>query len=170
MSNPHPKSANAQLDDIEPTFTKKTISELREIFNLPKPETDEDVSKRIYDFFIFCEEKGMRPGIELLSLFLGVTRMTIWNWSNGVTCSEARRDMINHAKSLIASFLEQSHLQGKLNPVSAIFLSKCWLGYTEDLTVKLDTQTAQQLPRQTIEEIAKARHISLPEMPEKPDL
>ena len=170
MTNIHPRNPNVQIDDIEPTFVKKTISELREVYDLPKPETDEDVRKRIYDFFIFCEEKGMRPGIETLSLFLGVSRMSLWNWSNGIGCTEARQTMINHAKALIAAYLEQSHLQGKLNPVSAIFLSKIWLGYSEDLTVRLDTQTAQQLPRQTIEDIARMRHVNISEMPEKPDL
>ena len=169
MANIHPRNPNVQIDDIEPSFVKKTVGELRSVYDLPKPETDEEVKERIYQFFLYCEDKGLRPGIELLSLFLGVSRMTIWNWSNGLTCSEARQTMINHAKALIGAYLEQSHLQGKLNPVSAIFLSKIWLGYTEDLTVKLDTQTAQQLPRQTLEDIAKMRHINITE-PEKPEL
>lgn len=170
MSNPKPRNPNQQLNDISPTFVKQTVSELREVYELPPVTTDEEVKQRIYDFFLFCERTSMRPGIELLSLYLGVSRQTLWNWSTGVTCSPERQAMINHAKALIGAYLEQSHLQGKLNPVSAIFLSKCWLGYTEDLTVRLDTQTAHQMPTQTIEELARMHHVQVTELPEKPDL
>ena len=171
MANNRPRNPNIQLNDVEPSFVRKTVSELKEIYNLPPVETDEDVEQRILDFFQFCERTGQRPGVELLTLFLGRTRQTISNWSNGIGCSPERTEMINHCKSLIASFLEQSHLQGEINPVSAIFLSKCWMQYREsdDITLRLNPQTSQ-IPQQSLTEIARLRHVNISEMPEKPEL
>lgn len=173
MANNRPRNPNIQLNDVEPSFVRKTVSELKEIYSLPPVETDEDVEQRILDFFQFCERTGQRPGVELLTLFLGRTRQTINNWEHGIGCSLERTEMINHCKSLITSFLEQAHLSGEVNAISCLFLSKVWMGYREndDITVRLNPQTSQ-IPQQTIEQIARARHISLTEVPvpEKPNL
>ena len=171
MSNSKPSSANLQAENIEPSFVKRTVSDLREVYSMDRPETDKEVSDRIYEYFSYCEKTGMRPGVELLCLFLGVSRTTLWNWENGIKCTQTRQEMIVHAKSMIAAFLEQSHLQGKLNPASAIFLCKSWLGYSEDVTIKLESQTMlNQFPKETIEQIIQRRKLEPMAIPEKPEL
>ena len=170
MANPKPNSAAVQAENIEPSFVRKTVTDLKEVYKLSRPETDEEVKDRIYSYFEFCERTGMRPGIELLCLFLGVSRTSLWNWSQGIKCSPQRMDMINHAKALIAAFLEQSHLQGKLNPVSAIFLSKTWLNYSDDVTVRIDAPQRNEIPTETLEQIALKRRLNPVSMPEKPEI
>lgn len=159
-----------QVENLEPSFVKKTVSELTDIYNLPKPETDEEVRERINQFFSCCGTTGMRPGVELLALFLRVSRQSIFNWEHGIKCSPERQDMIVHAKAVINAFLEQSHLQGRLNPISAIFLSKAWLGYSDDVTVRIDTPQCDDSTMETLEQIALKRRLNPVSMPEIPNL
>jgi hypothetical protein len=99
----------------------------------------------------------MRPGVEGLALALGVSRQTLFNWSQGIKCSDKRRQIAEHAKALIAAYIEQVSLSGRLNPVTAIFLQKNWFGYRDSQTLELSRPsdallTAEQSP----EEIAAA--------------
>lgn len=170
MARSTTNAPTGQVENLEPSFVKKTVSDLTEIYNLPKPQTDEEVRERINQFFSCCGTTGMRPGVELLALFLRVSRQSIFNWEHGIKCSPERQDMIVHAKAVINAFLEQSHLQGKLNPVSAIFLSKAWLNYSDDVTVRIDTPQRDDSTMETLEQIIHKRKLEPMELPEKPEL
>ena len=53
-----------QVDDLEPEFVSEVVGSLRELNELGKPETNEELSQRIDDYFSFCQRTGTRPGIE----------------------------------------------------------------------------------------------------------
>ena len=118
------------LDNIRPEIVTAAMAELNKLRSLKAPKTDDEVEARINEYFNICENGGLRPGIETLAFCLGVTRMTIYKWSMG-TQGERRKILIVSAKQAIASFIEQSALSGRINPVTAIFLFKNWLGYKD---------------------------------------
>lgn len=132
----------AELDDIEPGTIKEMVCSLKQLNSLGKPQTDFEVSERIDQYFSFCEQSCMRPGIEGLCLSLHISRTTLFRWSRGQDCSEYRQELIQTARAFIAAFLEQALLCGKISPPSGIFLAKNWLGYKD--TVSLEEITPKE--------------------------
>lgn len=124
---------------------QEMLSELGRFYSLEKPETDGQIKERLDAFFQYCMRSGLRPGIEGLALVLGVSRETIWRWSRGEGCSRQRQELIQQAKRFVFAVLEQAHLSGRLNPASAIFLSKNWLGYRDNLTIEPATAVSHSL-------------------------
>ncbi len=128
------KLPQTELDLVEPTDIQKTVASLIELSNMGKPKTDIEVIDRVDMFFDYCMRSQTRPGIESLCLVLHCSRQTLLNWQNGQGCSKVRQETIQQAKQLIASFIEQVTLSGKINPASGIFLMKNWLNYKDTLS------------------------------------
>mgnify|MGYP000282048104 CR=1 FL=1 len=89
-----------QLNEVPAEFMKSTVVSLRQLYDKGKPETDKEVEERIDEYFQFCEDSSIRPGIESLSVALSVTRTTLWNWEQGIGCSTRRQELISKAKAL----------------------------------------------------------------------
>lgn len=121
----------AKLDNIEPAAVQQIVSSLKELHDMGRPQTDEEVANRINDYFEFCERSSIRPGIESLCMALHITRTTLFRWNNGENCSQYKQELIQSARSFIGAFLEQAMLGGKISPPSGIFLMKNWLSYKD---------------------------------------
>ena len=128
--------APGQLQNVSSEKAKVIISSLNELYLLGKPETNEQVKDRIDTYFQFCSESGLRPGIESLSLALGVRRETLYRWRNGIGCDAERQEIVCHATDLIHAYLEQAGLQGQLSPPTMIFLAKNWMGYKDSVSIE----------------------------------
>lgn len=140
---------NAKLHDLEeqqPQAVQEIVSSLKELHDLGKPKTDEEVEARIGEYFKFCECSSMRPGIESLCLALHITRQTLFRWNRGENCSERCMKAVQSAKAFVSAFLEQASLSGKLNPATGIFLMKNWLDYKDSYS--LEQAAADQAPKQ----------------------
>ena len=151
----------ASLANIHPEKVQAIVSDLLQLHSLGKCETDEEVETRIEQYFELCRNTSIRPGIESLSTALHIERTTLWKWSQGIGCSARRAEAIRSAKSMIGSFLEQATMQGQINPVSGIFLSKNWLGYKDSFLFEQEvarpntpTMTPEQIAA-TLEQIEK---------------
>ena len=68
MANSKSNYPSEQVNDLDPDFVAETVKSLRELNDLGKPETDEEVRTRIDQYFEFCQDTGNRPGIESLCL------------------------------------------------------------------------------------------------------
>lgn len=143
------------LENIEPVAVQEIVSSLKELHELGRPKTDEETKKRIDDYFAFCEQSAIRPGIESLCLALHISRTTLFRWGAGEDCSEYKQELIQSAKAFIGAFLEQTMLQGKISPPSGIFLLKNWVGYKDQISIEESvpqtdgkkTLSASELPR-----------------------
>lgn len=146
------------LDDIAPGEVKQLVTSLKQLHDMGKPKTDNEVAERVDLFFNFCQASSVRPGIESLCLALHISRTTLYRWSNGEDCSEYRQEIIQSAKGFIGAFLEQAMLGGKISPPSGIFLMKNWLSYKDAISVeealpqieKRKILSSAELPRLTI--------------------
>lgn len=160
---PYPQE---QLEKLKPTDIKPTVQNLMELRNLGKPQTDQEVRERIDDYFQFCQEKGFRPAIESLCLALHISRMTLWKWEHQQGCSAERAETVRDAKAFIAAFLETTFVNGRINPVSGIFLLKNWLGYKDTIEIDAGERISEQA-RATPEQIAaKYADVVKPQLPE----
>lgn len=125
-----------QLEEVEPGTVQEIVCSLRQLHELGKPKTDQEVADRIDQYFLFCQNSKLRPGIEGLCQALSISRTTLYRWSKGEDCSEFRKELIENAKGFIAAFLEQVMLSGKISPPSGIFLMKAWLGYKDTISIE----------------------------------
>lgn len=143
------------LDDLEPAVVQQIVTSLKGLHDMGRPKTDEEVEKRIDEYFSFCERSSIRPGIESLCMALHISRTTLFRWSNGIDCSTYRQEVIQSAKSFIGAFIEQCMLGGKISPPSGIFLMKNWLNYKDTVSFEENTSheekkrvlTAKELPK-----------------------
>lgn len=123
------------LETIPAAAVTDMVNSLIELRNLGKPKTDAEVKERCDQYFKFCANSSLRPGIEGLALSLGVDRVTIWRWSQGEGCSKERAEIISAARQAVITYIEAAQLSGKLNPVSSIFLLKNWGNYTDRVEI-----------------------------------
>lgn len=119
-------------------------------------DNDDAVEQRIIDYFKYCFDNDIKPGVEGMALALGVNRRTLWDWETGNRrgSSSRRADIIKKSKQILANYLESLSQNGKINPVTAIFLLKNHFGYSDkqEIEVKASNPLGSTL---TPEEIAK---------------
>lgn len=125
-----------QIDDMEPSTVQELVTSLKQLHDRGKPETDEEIKQRIDEYFLFCQQSSIRPGIESLCMALHISRTTLFNWNNGIGCSEMCQELIQSAKAFIGAFIEQAMLGGKISPPSGIFLMKNWLSYKDAISIE----------------------------------
>lgn len=115
-------------------FTSKTINSLMELSAKGKPKDITELNQRIKEYFSFCSEKNFKPGVESLSLSLGISRNTFWCWCNGVGVDEEWSNSCQVAKQSIISFVEAAATSGKLNPAISIFILKNIANYKDQIS------------------------------------
>jgi len=112
-------------------FVGTTVRSLVELSKLGIPQTDQELTERIDEFFQHCIQNNSRPGIESLCLSLSTTRQNFWKWCNGEGHkSKEWQHQCLLARQIIVAFLESASLGGKLNPATSIFLLKNWASYS----------------------------------------
>lgn len=176
MSN---KNSNYPTN-AKPNATPAEIGELVGIMdNMRKlpPVTKKEpeiVKERLDYFFRYCADHGVKPSVEGMSLALGVSRQSLWEWESD-TQSKAGQ-LVARAKELINSLLTTWTMNGKINAVYAIWLQKNNSGYSDSKVLEIKPQTGQ-LASRTPEEIARSYGIVdadnmidvMSELPQVPD-
>ena len=115
----------------------------------------EAVERRVDEAFIYMIQHDMKPTIESVALAFGTNRTTMWRWKEGVETDipEASRNAIKRAYTLTNQLLTQTMVDGKINPIPAIFLLKNNHGYKDQTDVVvtpnnplqgMDANTARQ--------------------------
>lgn len=150
---------------LEDGDNNKFTSVSLQLLNLPTIDLrDVDaVQGRLNEYFNLMAEKDMKPTIAGIALALGTTRQTLWaiknnqpmggngnlpNMPQGVT------DLIKKAYLLMENLWETYMVNGKINPVSGIFLGKNNYGY-QDKTEYVLTPNAGQDDDYSAEDIRK---------------
>lgn len=124
------------LDEMELTAVQELVTSLKQLHDKGKPQTDDEIRRRIDEYFTFCQQSSIRPGVESLCMALHISRTTLFNWNNGTNCSRECQELIQSAKSFIGAFIEQAMLGGKISPPSGIFLMKNWLSYKDAISIE----------------------------------
>ena len=142
----------------------KYLSHNLQISNLPSIDTadPQQVESRIEEYFTICAQNDMKPSMAGLALAIGVSRQTLWHWSIGDIREETHFNPIKKAVQILDAQMVDYMQNGKINPVSGIFLLKNNFGYKDqqDLVVTPNVPLGE---KGNIEEI-RGRYIDvLPE-------
>lgn len=125
--------AGAKAEDIS-----RCLRNCLAFYDLPLVKSDDECRERLYWFFDTCEKTGQLPTVEKMVMALGTIKQTVWNWEQGIGCSQVRMDMIKKAKGFIAGFESEMVTEGKINPVVYIFRAKNYFGMKDqqDVVIK----------------------------------
>lgn len=138
MSNKKSNYPMAQMNrSIEKVdgFISDTVSCISELAKFGKPQNEEELKERIHKYFDFCANSDFRPGIESLSLALGVDRTTFWRWCNmDIRVSQEWSDTCKIARQSIVAFTEAAANSGHLSPPIAIFALKNIANYKDAIS------------------------------------
>lgn len=89
------------------------------------------VQQRIGDYFQLCADNDMKPSVKGLSNALKISRTTLWEWKQGNYRSGSHQAIILEAYDALEALWEDYMQNGKINPVSGIFLGKNNFGYSD---------------------------------------
>lgn len=160
----------AALETVPAEVVTEMVTDLIELRKMGKPKSDEEVKTRCDQYFRYCANSSLRPGIETLSLALGIDRRTLWAWSCGRGCSPERAEIARAARQTVIAYVEAAQLCGRINPVSAIFLLKNWGSYTDSTILQIedirpDSLQASMTPEEVAQRIEK--DIPIDDSPEQ---
>lgn len=108
-------------------------------FDLPSIDTSdiEQVKERCEWYFQRCIDDDIRPTVAGLSNALGITRQTFHRWCVGAERGKTHTVYAQRIRNIMEEMMEDYMLNGKINPVSGIFLMKNNFGYTDKSEVVL---------------------------------
>ena len=130
-----PDLAKFGQENVQPGDNTRYLRHALACWDLPPLNLDDDgaVADRVVWYFEHCATDDMKPTVSGLANSLGITRQTLYKWAQGQTRGEKsdRSDLIKRAYDLLNELWEDYMLNGKVNPVSGIFLGKNHFGYTD---------------------------------------
>jgi hypothetical protein len=129
---------------VEPGDNSKYLGFTMMVGNLPTIDLHnaEQVQGRLQEYFQLCFDSDMKPAVSGMALALGngITRQTLWAIKAGqpvggngymTTLPTEVADCIKKAYSYMEILWENYMQNGKINPVSGIFLGKNNYGYQD---------------------------------------
>ena len=138
VSNPQ---ENFGQENIQPGDNAKYLRHALAAYNLPPIDLDNDeqVQGRIEWYFTHCIESDIKPTVMGLANSLGVERRTLSDWRNGRRRGKKdnRTEIIRQAYGILEELWEDYMLNGKINPVSGIFIGKNHFDYADKSEVIL---------------------------------
>ena len=142
----------------------KYLSLGMELFNLPTIDLrePEQVDKRLNEFFEIHARYDMKPTVAGMGMALGLDRRRLWeiktgNYHTSKSLSELptlTTETIKKAYEYMEILWENYMQNGKINPVSGIFLGKNNFGYQDKQEMVLTPNTNNE-PDYNIDDIKK---------------
>lgn len=140
--------------DLEPGDNTKFLQLNMELFNMPNIDLhdEEAVAKRLDEYFALYAKYDTKPTVAGMAMALGMNRKTLWGIThdapiggrgNYSTLPQNVTHVIKKAYILLENLWENYATNGKINPVTAIFLGKNNFGY-QDKTEYVVTPNVQQ--------------------------
>jgi hypothetical protein len=155
--------ANFGQENVEPGDNVKFLSHALAVRNLPAIDTSDpaQVKQRINDYFTLCVEDDVKPTVKGFLNSLRVAKSTLWEWKTGGYRAGTHQAIIVEAYDVLEALWEDYMMNGKINPVSGIFLGKNNFGYQDKQEYVL-TPNQQQLSAEDVKAIS-SKYEELPE-------
>lgn len=135
------------------------------IMQMPKIDirNPEQLGNRVLEYFNLCAEHDMKPGVAAVALAIGLDRRRMWeirSCSKNVAIPQECKDIINSVYDSLEVLWEGYMTNGKINPVSGIFLGKNHFGYQDKQEYVVTPNTMNQ---NTPVEVIEAKYEELPD-------
>ena len=136
---PRGKNIGETLAPItEPGDNQKYIGVSLKLFNLPSIDlhNPEQVQNRLNEYFQIQFDADVKPTVAGMAMALGIDRRRLWEIRANVQdrnqdLPTLTRDSIKKAYDFMENLWENYMQNGKINPVSGIFLGKNNFGYQD---------------------------------------
>ena len=151
----------AQVPDTDPGDNTKYLNHALAVRNLPPINTKDpvQVKQRITEYFLLCAENDMKPSVKGFLNALRVAKSTLWEWRQGNYRADTHQAIICEAYDMLEALWEDYMMNGKINPVSGIFLGKNNFGYQDKQEYVLTPNQKNEVDTAVIE----AKYAELPE-------
>lgn len=160
-----PDLSEKQTVHTEPGDNRKYIQHSLRLAELPKLNLTsvEEVTQRIKDYFTICAEDDMKPSVAGLALAMDIDRRYLWEIREGRKGKNpAVADTLKKAMKILDLQMVDYMQNGKINPVSGIFLMKNNFGYADKQEVVLtpnnplgDAKDTKELEEQYIDSVVE---------------
>lgn len=115
--------------------------------------SEENLQKRCFEYLEICLRNDMKPSLAGLALSLNITRQTLINYITGASQIPKENEAVLRKFSTFLNALLEDYIQnGKMNPVSAIFIAKNNFGYKDAQEYIVNNATQETSPEALIEE------------------
>lgn len=169
------KTVRKRRDDkqvhTEPGDNTKYLMHSLRLAALPKIHmTDEDaVQQRVMEYFQICAEEDMKPSSCGLCLALDIDERYLWDIKAGRKLAKTRAgEILKRAQAILELQLNDYMQNGKINPVSGIFLLKNHFGYQD--RVEFAVEPKAPLGEGATEDELRAKYLeSVPEISRLPE-
>lgn len=167
---PSTKRPDCSLENPElnnPGDNARFVKHALDIWNLPQIEIGDihQVEERIDWYFNHCFSNDMKPTVTGFCFALGISRPTLMTWKNGTFRADTHQAVILRSYNMLESLWEEYMQNGKINPVSGIFLGKNNFGY-QDKTEMVVTPNQAAIETQDVATI-EAKYAELPDATEE---
>ncbi len=153
---------NVQPLDLEPGDNTKYLTLAMTVMNMPPIDISdvEQVKSRIQEYLTLCAASDMKPTVKGFCNALKIGRTTLFDWKRGSYRADTHQAVIIEAYDLLEELWENYMQNGKINPVSGIFLGKNNFGYQDkqEYVVTPNTKEVEAVDATTIE----AKYAELP--------
>jgi hypothetical protein len=119
------------------------------------------VKNRINEYFTLCVADDIKPTVKGFLNALRVAKSTLWEWKTGGFRAGTHQAIICEAYDVLEALWEDYMMNGKINPVSGIFLGKNNFGYQDKQEYVL-TPNQTQLSVEDVKAI-EAKYVELPD-------
>lgn len=123
-----------QQPQTNPGDNAKYIRHSLTLAKLPKVDLSDNVAveNRVFEYFTICEDNDMKPSVVGLAVALGCSRDYLWKLRTGAKGKNPDVvDTLKRAVELLDLQMVDYMQNGKINPVSGIFLMKNNFGYAD---------------------------------------
>lgn len=147
-------SVRKYTKDLPESDISRIIRESFQYFNRKIPANNQEFAERLNGYFKQCSDDGQMPTVEDMSLALGTTRQTLWEWENNRSTNPERSDMVKKAKQIIAGIDAKLASEGKIPQVVYIFRAKNFHGMKDQQDVVVTPNVDPLGDRRTGEALA----------------
>ena len=115
--------------------------------------SEDQLQRRCFEYLEICLRNDMKPSLAGLALALNISRQTLQNYITGASQIPKENEAVLRKFSTFLNALLEDYIQnGKMNPVSAIFIAKNNFGYKDAQEYIVNNQTQEASPESLIEE------------------
>ena len=150
--------------DVEAGDNAKFLGVSIKLYNMPTIDLKDSVAvqDRLNEYFRIYAEADLKPTVAGMAMALGIDRRRLWEIKSGakmgghtdIDLPTLTVDSIKKAYALLENQWENYMQQGKINPVSGIFLAKNNFGYRDQQEMVLTPNTNNE-PDYDIDAIKK---------------
>lgn len=167
---PRPDVTARNSVHTNPGDNAKYLAHSLKMWDWPKIDLKDplQVRDRAMKYFQSCEDDDMKPSVSGLAFAFGLDRRRLWEIVNGVVgrhpatrdVNPESLDLLKNAYQMLTIQMESYMQDGKINPVSGIFLMKNNMDYKDKQEVVLtpgtdsgDSATPEQLREKYLETV-----------------